>query len=327
MKKKIFKWIGGIILTVVLLVFLLVGYILNFKPGIEAPDLKVDATPERIARGNYLANSVCVCMDCHSTRDWSKYAGPITPGTYGAGGERFDRTMGFPGIFYSKNITPFGVGDWTDGELYRAITSGVDKDGEPLFPVMPYHYYGKMDDEDIHSIIAYIRSLPSIESEAPPREVDPPLNIFMRLIPQKGEPRTMPAPSNQLAYGKYLTNASGCIECHTPADEKGIIKLDSAFGGGRLFQMPFGALRSSNISPHSSGLGSWNEDMFIAKFKQYQDSSYQSPQLDMMNGDFNTIMPWMMYSTMKEDDLRAIYAYLQTVRPIENEVTKMKLNK
>ena len=324
--KKVLKWLLGIVLTIVLLVFLGLGYIFKFKPGIDAPEITVEITPEKVARGSYLANSVCVCMDCHSTRDWSQYAGPITPGTYGAGGERFDRTMGFPGIFYSKNITPFGVGDWTDGEIYNAITAGVDKDGEPLFPVMPYHYYGSMDDDDIHAIIAYVRSLPSIESESPPREVDPPLNIIMRMMPKKGTSTKRPDPSDQLAYGKYLTNASGCIECHTPADEKGIIKLDSAFAGNRLFKMPFGELRSSNITPHESGLGVWNEDMFIAKFKQYQDSNYTSPKLDMMNGDLNTIMPWMMYSTMTDEDLKAIYAYLKTVQPVDNVVAKMKMN-
>ena len=321
--RKVFKWLAILVGAIILCIVLGIGYVMNFKPGIDAPDITVEITPEKVARGNYLANSVCVCMDCHSTRDWSQYAGPIVPGTYGAGGECFDRTMGFPGIFYSKNITPFGVGDWTDGELYNAITAGVDKDGEPLFPVMPYHYYGTMDDEDIYAIIAYVRSLPSIESESPPREVDPPLNIIMRFMPHEGTPTQKPDASDKLAYGKYLTNASGCIECHTPADEKGIIKLDSAFAGGRVFKMPFGELRSSNISPHNTGLAMWNEDMFIAKFKQYQDSTYQSPQIDMMNGEFNTVMPWMMYSTMTDKDLSAIYAYLKTVEPIENEVVKI----
>lgn len=305
-------------------VFLIVGvygYIMNFKPDVgDAPDLTVEITPETIARGSYLANSVCVCMDCHSTRDWSLYSGPIKEGSLGAGGERFDRTMGFPGVYYSKNITPHGISNWTDGELYRVITTGVGKDGEPLFPVMPYHYYGRMATEDIQAIIAYIRTLPAINSKVPEREVDAPFNIIMRLIPAKATPAArVPDPSNTVAYGKYMTNASGCAECHTPVKDGQIIP-DSMFAGGRTFDMPFGALTSPNITPHETGLGIWDKAMFVNKFKQYQDSNYHSPTLAPT--DFNTIMPWMMYSTMKDSDLEAIYDYLQTVKPINNAVVK-----
>ena len=63
----------------------------------------------------------------------------------------------------SPNITPFRLKDWTDAEIYRAITSGVSKDGHPLFPIMPYPAYGTLDSEDIYSVIAYIRSIPSID--------------------------------------------------------------------------------------------------------------------------------------------------------------------
>jgi hypothetical protein len=39
-------------------------------------------------------------------------------------------------------------------------------------------------------------------------------------------------------------------------------------------------------------------------------------------GEYNSIMPWMMYAHMEEDDLKAIYAYLKTVKPIENIVER-----
>lgn len=319
--KKVFKVLGIIVLLIVLLVFASVGYVKFFLPNVgDAPELTIQATPERIARGEYLANSVCVCMDCHSTRDWSKFSGPLKEGTFGVGGERFDRNMGFPGVFYSKNITPYGVGDWTDGELFRVITTGVDKNGDAIFPVMPYKYYGKMAKEDIYSIIAYIRTLDPVESTAPPRELDFPLNIVLNLEPVNAEPQAMPQPEDRVAYGKYLTNASGCIECHTQADDKGHIYEDLAFSGGRAFELPGGTLRSANITPHNTGISYLDEDQFIVLFKKYQDSSYQVPSVNMT--DYNSIMPWMMYSAMSERDLRAIYAYLQTVKPMENQVTK-----
>ncbi|HRH37735.1 MAG TPA: cytochrome C, partial [Flavobacteriales bacterium] len=157
--KKILKVLGVLLIIIVMVGLVGYLYISNALPDVPLQaDLKVDATPERIERGRYLANSVCVCMDCHSNRDWNRYAAPLKPGTFAGGGERFDRTMQFPGEFYSKNITPFALKDWSDAELYRAITSGVSKDGHPFFPVMPYPNYNKLATEDVHSLIAYLRS-------------------------------------------------------------------------------------------------------------------------------------------------------------------------
>lgn len=324
--KKLLKWLGILVILLVVLIFAGIGYIKSAMPDVgDAPDITVELTPERIARGEYLANSVTVCMDCHSTRDWSQFAGPIVPGTLGIGGERFDKTMGFPGDFYSKNITPYGIGDWTDGEVYRAITAGVDKDGEPLFPVMPYHYYGKMAQEDIYSIIAYVRSLPSVESEVPERNVEFPFSLIMRLIPKKGEPSEIPSPSNTVAYGAYLTNASGCRECHTQVKDGQVIP-ELEYGGGRVFEMPAGTLISPNLTPHNTGLGYWTKQQFIDRFKAYQDSTYQSPEIDFMT-QYNSIMPWMMYSTMTEQDLGAIYEYLKTLEPIDNTTVKWAARK
>lgn len=321
--KKVFKWLGILILILVILIFGGVTYMNMALPNVgDAPELKVEMTPERIARGNYLANSVTVCMDCHSTRDWSQFSGPIVPGTFGKGGERFDRNMGFPGVFYSKNITPTGIGNWTDGEVFRAITTGVDKGGEPLFPVMPYHYYGRMATEDIYSIIAYIRSLPPLENDIPEREVDMPFPLIMRLMPQKAEPSILPEPTDTKAYGAYMVNASGCRECHTQVKDGQVIP-ELEFGGGREFNLPAGILTTPNLTPHATGLGNWSKEQFIAKFKGYQDSTYHSPKVDFMK-EYNTIMPWMMYSTMTERDLAAIYEYLRTVKPIDNETVNWK---
>lgn len=321
--KKVFKWLGILVMIIVVLIAVGIGYVRFGLPNVgDAPDLKVEITPERVERGKYLANSVCVCMDCHSTRDWTKFSGPLVAGTFGIGGERFDRNMGFPGVFYSKNITPAGIGKWTDGEVYRAITSGVDKDGEPLFPVMPYHYYGNMANEDIYSVIAYIRSLPAQESNIPAREVDMPFPLIMRLMPKKGEPSVMPEPTDVVAYGKYMVNASGCRECHTKAKDGQVIP-ELAFGGGREFTLPAGILTTPNITPHETGLGNWTKEQFIRKFKAYQDSGYVLPAANIMT-EYNTIMPWTMYSTMTERDLGAIYEYLRTVKPIDNETVNWK---
>lgn len=324
--KKLFKILGIILLLLVIGVGILLLYVKMALPDVGEPeDLKIEYTAERIARGEYLANCVNVCMDCHSTRDWSKFSGPITPGTFGKGGDRFDQTVGMPGVFYAKNITPEGISRYTDGELFRVITTGVTKEGRAMFPLMPYPYYGKMDREDIYSIIAYIRSLAPIKNDIPESQADFPMNFILNTIPQKANLQTRPDPSDQLAYGAYLTNAGGCIECHTKV-EKGRIIPEFAFGGGREFSFPDGSVvRSANISPHETGIGQWTQESFVQRFKAYADSSYVLPEVKP--GEFNSIMPWTMYANMKEEDLAAIYEYLRTVKPIENVVEKFTAGK
>jgi mono/diheme cytochrome c family protein len=307
------------------LIVAIIGLLLYVKlalPNVGAAEaLKIDYTNERIERGRYLANTVTVCMDCHSKRDWSKFSGPLTPGTLGMGGDRFDQTVGMPGVFIAKNITPSGISRYTDGELYRLITTGVTKEGRAMFPLMPYPYYGKMDPEDIYSIISYLRSIPSIPNDVPDSQADFPMNFILNTIPQNAQSQKRPAKSDLLAYGAYMTNASGCIECHTQVD-KGQIIRDQAFGGGREFKFPDGsAVRSSNITPDTeTGIGKWSEEAFVQRFKAYADSSYQTPAI--APGEFNSIMPWTMYGQMEREDLVAIYTYLKTVKPIAQPVVK-----
>src|SRR5689334_2016097 len=67
---------------------------------------KSDSAKQVLERGEYLATSVSGCMDCHSKRDFTKFAGPVVPGTEGGGGFLFDEKIGLPGKIYAKNITP-----------------------------------------------------------------------------------------------------------------------------------------------------------------------------------------------------------------------------
>ncbi len=306
------------VLLIAIVAFL--GYLSFLLPNVgPAPDMQVEITPERVARGEYLANHVMLCMDCHARRDFSIYAGPPIPGTEGAGGEAFDQTMGFPGAFYSRNITPVGVGDWTDGELFRAITTGVSRDGSALFPVMPYINYGQLDEEDIKSVIAYLRQLKPIESANIPSKPDFPINFIINTMPQKASLTKRPDPSDQLAYGKYIITAAACAECHTNQKDGKII--GEPYAGGFEFLFPDGTIiRSSNITPHETGLGTWSKEQFVQRFTMHTDSTYVPPKIGPE--DFQTVMPWLMYAHMKVEDLEAIYAYLKTVTPVENIVEK-----
>lgn len=318
--RKLLKVTGILLAVLVVVIIGSLTYITQALPNIPAPaDLKVEATPARVARGQYLANHVTVCMDCHSTRDWNKFAGPIEPGTLGKGGEVFDRSMNFPGRFVSKNITPFNLKGWSDGELYRAITSGVSKDGHAFFPVMPYPYYNKLATEDVYSIIAYLGTLPSRESHPEASKADFPMNIILHTIPKPPHPMALSKPTDP-DYGAYMVNASGCRECHTKMENGKAV--GEPFAGGFEFRFPNGSVtRSANITPDTlTGIGAWDRATFIRKFRQFADSSYVPTPVDWKAGDFQTVMPWTMYGGMSEQDLGAIYDHLRMLPAVRNKV-------
>lgn len=318
--RKVFKWGLWLLIGVVVLIASGLTYVSYALPNIgPPPEMEVEITPERVERGKYLAWHVLQCIDCHSKRDFTIFSAPPIPETLAAGGEVFNREMGFPGVFLSRNITPYGIGDWTDGELFRLITTGVKRDGEPIFPIMPYHNYGQLDPEDIKATIAYIRSLEPVEADHAASQVDVPFNFILRTIPKEAKLQKRPDKSDKVAYGKYMFTAASCAECHTKF-EKGEF-VGPVCGGGRPFQFPDGSvLSSANITFHETGIKSWTKETFIQKFKAYQDSSYVP--LKVKPGEFQTLMPWMMYAGMTEEDLGAIYDYLETLPAVDNPVEK-----
>ncbi|MEJ8758287.1 cytochrome c [Pontibacter sp. H259] len=322
--KKVFKIIGYVLVGIVAVIAAGIIYMQYAFPNVDAaPVLTIKKTPELIKRGEYLANHVAVCIDCHSERDWSKFSGPIVPGTHGKGGDKFDQNMGFPGVFYAKNITSdkeTGIGAWTDGELYRAITAGVSKDGDPLFPLMPYKAFSQMPEQDIYAIIAYIRTLEPIKNEVPKSDPDFPMNLILRTMPATPTVKAKPVLDDQLSRGKYLLTIASCGDCHTPR-EKGELIEGKFLAGGEEFKLPTGTLRSANITPDKeTGIGTWSEETFVKRFKMHQDPAIANKKLAPT--DFNSIMPWGMYAGMKEEDLKAIYQYLRTVKPNNNKVEK-----
>ena len=325
-KNKILKVITFIVLAIVLSASSIAGYVYFALPANEpvAP-LKIEATPARLARGEYLATHVAVCVDCHSTRDYSIFSAPIVPGTYGQGGEIMDHKQGFPGEIHVPNITPATLQNWSDGEVLRAITTGVNKDGKALFPLMGYQRFGKMDKEDIYSIIAYIRSLKPIKNVVPKTSLDFPVNLINNTSPKAATFSKLPDENNTLHYGEYLVNAAGCVECHS-IREKGAIVEGTEFGGGMEFIEPAGIIRSSNITMNKeNGIGNYSKEDFVRRFKGYTDSSYKLQKLTEQ--DLNTPMPWMMYGGMKTSDLEAIYAYLKSLKPIDHLVIKQSFTK
>lgn len=323
MKKIILYSFSGIFLVVAILL----SYVKFALPNVSAPEnIKIEADAEMLQRGEYLANHVMLCTDCHSIRDWSKYGGPYDISKRGGGGEVFNREMGAPGEFYTKNLTPYHLADWTDGEIFRAVVAGVSKDGSPLFPIMPYENYRQLDREDLYAVIAYLRTLDPVENDVKESSADFPMNFIVHTIPQDAEVKNKrPLKSDTVAYGKYMFTAASCKDCHTQMDQgKPIEGMELA--GGMEFTFPDGnTVRSANITPDTeTGLGGWTKEAFIGRFRTFSDSTFTPKPLK--EGQVNTVMPWIMYSGMTDEDLGAIYDYLRTVKPIKNEVEKFTIH-
>lgn len=320
--KKLIK-IGAMVIggLAVLLISGSVYFNLTYPKDIPVTNIKVVATPERIERGKYLANNVALCIDCHSTRDFTKFSGPVKTGTEGMGGSVFGEEMGLPGTIPVKNITPAALGTWSDGEIIRALTSGLNKDGESLFPIMPYENYHTMSEEDLYSVIAYIRTLKPIKNEVGRKQLNFPLNYIEKTLPLETY-RSVKAPekSDIKTYGKYLVTMASCNHCHTPTkDGEPIAGME--FAGGDEIKLPFGSIRGANLTPDvETGLGGWTKEQFIQRFKSM--ASEQVKNMEILPGSFNTIMPWTMYGGMTEEDLGAIYEYLQSLKPVKNMVVK-----
>ena len=314
-----------------LLVLVVAGalvFIYGFLPRQRpAPDLKVDVTPELVKHGEYLVKHVLLCFDCHSERDWTMYSGPAKP-PLGAGRPCLDETSkavginfgmgGFPGRLCIRNITPdveTGIGSWSDGEIARAIREGVSRNGEALFPIMPWFMYTGMSDEDVGAVIAYLRSQPPVNSFRPDRKLDFPLNILFRFYPK---PLDGPVPSipraDTVARGAYLGKIARCEFCHT-ARVRGRLdpSPDRLYSGGVPFVMGTRTQYSKNLTPHEDGIGTWTKAIFISRFRVH---TAPFPVTEEQNSE----MDWVAFSGMSDEDLAAIWDYLQTVPPLETRL-------
>jgi mono/diheme cytochrome c family protein len=321
--KTFFKALGLLLLVVVALAVIGVTWLSLRKPAQRPPSAeKIAPTPERLARGQYLVHHVSICTDCHSERTMA-YALPFKPGRTGIGGFIWDKSIGFPGTLPASNLTPdpeTGLGNWTDGEILRAIREGVDREGKALFPIMPYQHFRSLSDDDAKAIVAYLRTLPPQRDARPKKSLDVPLNFVEKFVP---EPLAGPVPppdrSNQLAYGKYLTTVASCSECHTPKDDKGNPIPGQDFAGGWQMDAPTFHVKTANITPHpSTYMGRATKEEFISRFRAF--ANYDPATAPQAQKGRNTLMPWISYSGMTDEDLGAIYDYLKTVPAVDKKV-------
>jgi mono/diheme cytochrome c family protein len=322
------RLIRGLVLTVGALVVLAgagIAYLAAKRPASRPPSSEtIEATPARLARGEYLALHVVDCLLCHSEVRFERFGLPRVPGSEGKGGFRFGREFDVPGVVYARNITPdpeTGLGKWTDGEILRAVREGVDRDGKALFPMMPYGAYREMSDEDARAIVAYLRTLRPIRNTVPPKKLDFPVNLLVKGAPKPvdGQVASPDPKADPVAYGQYLTVIAGCKGCHTPETRPGAPIPGREYAGGRAFRGPWGRNVTPNLTSHKdSYLGRATKEEFIGRFRSF--AGLTGDAAPVATKGRNTVMPWLALSGMTDEDLGAIYDFLKTLPPIENKV-------
>jgi len=272
---------------------------------------KFEATPARLERGKYLANGIG-CLYCHSPHDWSKADDPILPGMTGAG-QKLPYTDE-PGKVFAPNLTSdkeTGAGSWSDDMLARAIREGIGYDGRALFGIMPFSHYRNMPDEDLASIIVYLRTLPPVRNVVPRTEIIFPVNFIMRNDPQPiTGPVAAPDLSDPVKRGRFLVNLIGCTDCHTPVDKHHTPLVGLEFSGGQVLGAPWGTVASANITPDASGISYYDQAMFI---KAMRTGTVGARRL-------SKTMPWPALRNLTDEDLAAMFAYLKTLKPVSHRV-------
>jgi mono/diheme cytochrome c family protein len=283
-KNAFLKW-SGVSLTALLStvattisVLLVVGLFKLHARTAPAVALNISPTSEQIQRGEDIANGFC--SGCHSK------TGTLT------GGNNVADDLPVPvGAFVSSNLTPAGpLNGWSDGDIFRAIRNGVDRDGRWLM-IMSYTNAGKLSDDDTKAVIAYLRHLPPAGQQTPnPPDRLNPLGVLMLgagMLPT-GKPishDTISAPpkASTAVYGEYILSYQDCRECH-----------GKDLSGGVPGQL-------APLGPGLQLVKDWKLEEFIATMRNGVDP----------NGhEIGKQMPWKPIGRMSDEELGAIYEYL-----------------
>ena len=310
--RKFLKWTGIILLA--LLAGLYVTILLRQNRKFDAPYPPIKATTDTavIAKGKSLVFGPAHCANCHAPRNMQAR---VLKGEEVAlsGGLVFDLPIG---KIYAKNLTPdkTGIGKWNDAEIARSLRYGLSPEGKALFDIMPFH---NTSDEDLTAIISYLRSQPPVAHAVPENNLNllgQAVNAF--ILKPAGPSEKVPVTVKKdttAEYGKYLANSvANCRGCHTNRDLMTGAFIGEDYAGGLAIETETDSgkyiLTTPNLTPDVTGrLRGWSQQQFIDRFRK----GVIIPQ---------THMPWGPFSRMSDDELKAIYKFLQTVKPVRNVI-------
>ncbi len=249
-----------------------------------------------VERGEYLVRGIAGCGNCHTPM------GPEGPMMeMELAGRVVEDIEPFRAV--AANLTPAGrIAEWSDAELARAIREGIRPDGSLIGPPMPFAMYRGLGDDDLMSMVMFLRTLPAVENDPGPSEYRIPLP------PAYGPPiETVSAPAQGVTveYGAYLAGpVAHCMECHTPMGPQGPMLETDLGRGGFEFHGPWGVSVAANLTSHEDGLAG------------YSDAEIASMIVDGVRPDGSPMLPPMPYgylAQMSEEDLAAIILYLRNL--------------
>ncbi len=217
------------------------------------------------------------------------------------------------GTFHAPNISPdetAGIGAWTLAEFGDAMMRGTGRDGEHLYPSLPYASYARMTVKDVGDLYGYLKTLPKSANVSPDHELPFPFNIRLALGGWKflylnDAPRVELADADDaVKRGQYLVEGPGhCGECHTPRDMLGGLKTGQWLAGG---PNPEGEGRIPNITPAEGGFGSWSAGDIVS----YLETGF-TPEFDSVGGAMVSVQKNM--ALLPKEDREAIAAYLKAI--------------
>jgi len=289
---KIFQWVGifliallGLAILALLALYYKTNQMVYKTYDVKVEPLKISMDPQTIERGRHIVTTLGGCTECHGPN----FAGQV-----------FDEGI-LAGRMVIANLTPGkgGVGaTFTDEDWIRAIRYGVTPEGTSLIG-MPSEYFNAFSDADLVAIIAYLRSVPPVDTDHPKIRLGPmfrwlllnePHALPASLIDHSAPRPPEPVPGVTAGYGKYLANA--CRICH----------MDNMAGGDQPGQ-------GLNLTP-GGDLAKWSEEDFMKTVKTGVTPS--GKKLDP------ALMPWQSMGKMTDDELKAIWLYLKSLPPVES---------
>ena len=316
--KKVFKILGILLGLVALLAAAGATYIhLDGIPTYEThpPDLIVSADSAMIAEGARIAS--LVCKNCH-----------LAPNGL-LEGHRMEDLPAMFGAVWTANITrdpQHGSGRYSDGELAFLLRTGIKRDGKYAPPWMPK--FPHLSDKDLHSIIAYLRSdAPELAASTKQQPLSQPsfmtkflAHVAFKPLPYPTEPIIAPPITDKVAYGKYIsTSKIECFSCHSPSFKTTNAmepeKTPGYFSGGNAMPDKEGnIIHTRNLTPDKeTGLGNWTEEQFI-----------KAVRFGQRDGKPALRYPMVAFSALSDEEVSAIWAYLQTIPAIHHDVDAIK---
>jgi hypothetical protein len=301
--KKFFKW-AGIVLGVLLVCAGAYALYLNSKPRptFDVPKVELTAipTPERLARGQKLAE--LMCAECH-----------LDPKTGAFTGVKQTEIPAIFGQAWAQNITQdkaHGIGNWSDGDIARLLKTGLRPDGTLLLPFM---LRPNLSDEDLVSLIAFLKSDHEWVRPNPKQDTALEFTLLGKFVtagmePLKYSPAPVAMPDSAASekLGKYLVTNLLCFGCHSNTFEMNfadIEKTENFLSGGKEMAQPNGEpIHVPNISRNKQhGIGTWSEEQFVRAIR------------DGFNPNNKVLRPPMpRFTRLTDNEIRAIYRYIQS---------------